>query len=332
MLLPLSPWHNNLTMTSWFWWNFWPTHANCHTSIDRAWPALLVNAWQLAQVGQNGRQKTFAQAGMRGCWVPPLSLLDNINIYFINKTHYFNTQFYIIIKLYQVRLACYFGGVIAVLGSWRSASWPSNMWLLTMRYVTPSHLPHADVVHWHPSATPPRLSLFATLSSPTPAHFWLVVGSKTLIGGHLRPQCIFFNYIFVNQLNGQNDGAVTPRTFHPSPMSYSIYKPPRMPTSIWLLYIFRKWWPPKANAPPISLFFDVDKKVIPNKGTGRQVHKPSTRRLQRTHGEMRHQDLGAPLPYSRRERVKLLEGRAAVVHFGCSVMCVVGCGFASRIL
>jgi hypothetical protein len=26
----------------------------------------------------------------------------------------------------------------------------------------------------------------------------------------------FLNYIFVDQLNGQNDGTVTPRTFHPS--------------------------------------------------------------------------------------------------------------------
>jgi hypothetical protein len=51
MLLLLSPWHNNVTMTSWFWQHFWQTHANCHTSFDRARPALLANAWQLAQVG-----------------------------------------------------------------------------------------------------------------------------------------------------------------------------------------------------------------------------------------------------------------------------------------
>jgi hypothetical protein len=64
MLLPLSSWHNNLTMTSRFWRHFWQTHANCHASVDRAQPALLANAWRLAQVGQNGRQKTFAQAAM----------------------------------------------------------------------------------------------------------------------------------------------------------------------------------------------------------------------------------------------------------------------------
>jgi hypothetical protein len=110
MLLLLSPWHNNLNMTSWFWRHFWQTHANCHASIDRARPALSANAWQLAQVGQNYRQKTFARAAMWGCLAPPLSLVDNIKIYFINNTHYFNMRFYNIIKLYKVWLACYFGG------------------------------------------------------------------------------------------------------------------------------------------------------------------------------------------------------------------------------
>jgi hypothetical protein len=100
MLLPLSPWHNNLTLTSWFWWNFWPIHANCHASIDRARPVLSANVWQLAQVSQNGRQKTFTQAAMPGCWAPPFSLVDNIKIYFINNTHYFNTWFYIIIRIF----------------------------------------------------------------------------------------------------------------------------------------------------------------------------------------------------------------------------------------
>jgi hypothetical protein len=100
MLLLLSPWHNNLTMMSRFWQHFWPTHADCHASVDRARPALLANAWQLAQVGQNGSQKTFARAAMQGYWAPPLSLIDNIKIYFINNIHYFNTRSYIIIKLY----------------------------------------------------------------------------------------------------------------------------------------------------------------------------------------------------------------------------------------
>jgi hypothetical protein len=78
MLLQLSPWHINLTMTSWFWRHFWPAHANCHASVDRARPALSTNAWGLAWVGQNGCQKTFKRAAMQGRWETPLSLVQNI--------------------------------------------------------------------------------------------------------------------------------------------------------------------------------------------------------------------------------------------------------------
>jgi hypothetical protein len=99
MLLPLSPWPKNLTMMSRFWRHFRPTHADCHASANRARPALSANAWRLARVGQNGRQKTFAGAAMRGRWAPPLSLVQNIKIYFINNTHYFRMRFYININL-----------------------------------------------------------------------------------------------------------------------------------------------------------------------------------------------------------------------------------------
>jgi hypothetical protein len=99
MLLPLSSWHKNLTMMSQFWRHFWPTHANCHAFANRAQPALSANAWQLARVGQNGRQKTFARAAMRGHWAPPLSLVHIIKSYFIKNTHYFRMRFYINIKL-----------------------------------------------------------------------------------------------------------------------------------------------------------------------------------------------------------------------------------------
>jgi hypothetical protein len=99
MLLPLSPWHKNLTMMSQSWRHFRPTHADCHASAYRARPALSANAWQLAWVGHNGRQKTFARTPMRGRWAPPLSLVQNIKIYFINNTHCFRTRFYINIKL-----------------------------------------------------------------------------------------------------------------------------------------------------------------------------------------------------------------------------------------
>jgi hypothetical protein len=124
MLLPLSPWHNNLTMTSQFWQHFWPTHANCHdASADRAQPALLANAWRLSRVGLNCRQKTFAQAAMQGRWAPPLSLVQNITNYCINNIRYFRRRFYIIIKIYiRSGLPAILEANITVLGSWRSAS------------------------------------------------------------------------------------------------------------------------------------------------------------------------------------------------------------------
>jgi hypothetical protein len=115
MLLPLTPWHNNLTMTSWFWWHFWPTH---DASIDRAQPALSANAWQLARVGRNGRQKTFTQAAMQGRWAPPLSFVQNINNYFIN----FVRGSILLIKYIRSGLPSILEAVITVLGSWRSAS------------------------------------------------------------------------------------------------------------------------------------------------------------------------------------------------------------------
>ncbi len=49
-------------------------------------------------------------------------------------------------------------------------------------------------------------------------------------------------------------------------------------------------------------------------------------RLAWAHRERTRHELLAPLPYSRRERAKPLEGRVAVVHFGCCVLCVVCCG------
>jgi hypothetical protein len=122
MLLPLSLWHNNLTMTSWFWRHFWPTHADCHASVDRARPAQSANAWRLAQVSQNGHQKTFAQAAMRGCWVPPLSLVDNIKIISLIMLIILTRGSILLLNYIRSGSPAILEAVIAVLGSWRSAS------------------------------------------------------------------------------------------------------------------------------------------------------------------------------------------------------------------
>jgi hypothetical protein len=78
MLLPLSPWHNNLTMTSWFWQHFWPTYAKRHASVKGHnllyW--LMHGDWH--GLVKMASKKTFARAAMQGRWAPPLSLVQNI--------------------------------------------------------------------------------------------------------------------------------------------------------------------------------------------------------------------------------------------------------------
>ena len=76
--LLLSPWHNKLATTSWFWRSFRPTRANHRITANRARPALSVDVWQLARVGWNGRQKALPRAVGQDRRAPPLSLVDNI--------------------------------------------------------------------------------------------------------------------------------------------------------------------------------------------------------------------------------------------------------------
>ncbi len=92
------------------------------------------------------------------------------------------------------------------------------------------------------------------------------------------------------------------------------------PTFGWLLHLMSERQPPKAETPSLSLFFDRSPFGAPSKGTSRGDHEPTTGHLLWNHGELRCQDLGAPLPYLWRERAKLLEGRVAAAHFGCCVL------------
>jgi hypothetical protein len=86
-------------------------------------------------------------------------------------------------------------------------------------------------------------------------------------------------------------------------------------------FFLTKWRPPKANAPPISLFFDAHCIVVPNKGTSCHNRDPSAGRLQRTHREQQCNDLGVRLPYYR-ARAKPLDGATEAARFGCCVLCV----------
>ena len=80
--LPISPWHKKLAMTSPFWWPFWPTHAYCNASVDRARTALSADAQWSAWVGQNDRWKTFATSSDVKLQSPnPPSLVDNKNLF-----------------------------------------------------------------------------------------------------------------------------------------------------------------------------------------------------------------------------------------------------------
>ncbi len=91
--------------------------------------------------------------------------------------------------------------------------------------------------------------------------------------------------------------------------------------SIALKLLTSERQPPKAKTPSLSLIFDGSCFGAPSKRTSHGDRKPATRRLLWTHGESRHQDLGAPLPYPWIERAKPLEGRVAAAHLD-----VVGCG------
>jgi hypothetical protein len=87
----------------------------------------------------------------------------------------------------------------------------------------------------------------------------------------------------------------------PQPRSLSII-PCIVFANYWLIVTFlTKERPPKANTPPIFLFFDVSCFVTPSKGTNHCNLKPSAGCLQQTYREQRRDDLGAPLPYQWKE-------------------------------
>jgi hypothetical protein len=150
---------------------------------------------------------------------------------------------------------------------------------------------------------------------------WLLHGNISN-DGRLRPRCNFIFLCFQRSVWRQiQRGLAPPHRFCPGLASSSIYPPPRTPTSIWLLYVFIEWRPPKANAPPISLFFYVASKFIPNKGTSRRVRRPSAGRLQKTHRERRRNDLRCRCSIHG-ETAKLLDRVAVAAHVDCCVLCV----------
>ncbi len=116
--------------------------------------------------------------------------------------------------------------------------------------------------------------------------------------------------------------------FHRDRVSSMMISSPLTPTFGWLSRSTSERWPPKAETPSLSPFFDGSRFGVPSKRTSHGDREPATGRLLWTHGESRCQDLGAPLPYPWRERAKPLEGRVEAAHLdvvGCGLW-VVGCG------
>jgi hypothetical protein len=138
-----------------------------------------------------------------------------------------------------------------------------------------------------------------------------------------RQRCISF-FIFCRSMIIRHP----PHTFRHNCVSSMMIPSPLTLTFGWLSRLTSERRPPKAKTPSLSLIFDGSHFGAPSKKTSHGDCEPATRRLLWTHGEMRRQDLGAPLPYPWRERAKPLEGRVAAAHLdvvGCGLW-VVGCG------
>jgi hypothetical protein len=84
--------------------------------------------------------------------------------------------------------------------------------------------------------------------------------------------------------------------------------------------------PSEAEDPPPSLFFDASSLGVPTKGTSRGKNEPTARRLQQTHGEPWHHDLGPwqMLPW-RYGTKPLGVGRQRLILFLCVVFVCLVC-------
>ena len=78
-----------------------------HLSIEHDLPY-----WQMCgnwhRLAEMDAKRHLPRAAMLAAGHHPLPLVDNIKNYSIDNTRYFNAQFISIIKIYKVRLVCYF--------------------------------------------------------------------------------------------------------------------------------------------------------------------------------------------------------------------------------
>ncbi len=190
---------------------------------------------------------------------------------------------------------------------------------------------------------PPDRRTSSPYSPPlrTPVFGWLLC-EPLLIGGRPKATAYFIFLFFCRSIcHPQTIIRHPPHMFSRDCISSIMIPSPLTPTFGWLLCLTSERWPPKAKTLSLTLIFNGSRFGAPSKRTSRGDREPTTERLLWTHGELRRQDLGAPLPYPWRERAKLLEGRVAAAHLdvvscrlwvvGCDLW-VVGCVVSSRAL
>ena len=99
MLLLSSPWHNNLTTTSWFGGRFGqPMPIAMHPLIGHDLPYWgMCGNWH--GLTKMAAKRHCHEQQCKAARRHPLSLVDNIKIYFINNTRYFNARLNYIINL-----------------------------------------------------------------------------------------------------------------------------------------------------------------------------------------------------------------------------------------
>ena len=117
---------------------------------------------------------------------------------------------------------------------------------------------------------------------------------NAFIGGQFMPLCISFSFQFfcVGPFEVQNNGTAFPHMLHPPHATSSTSKLPLTLINGWLLCFPFKFWPLKAKATPIALFFDGVCTGTPNEGTSRGAAKPAGASLSWNQWETLHQELG----------------------------------------
>ncbi len=148
---------------------------------------------------------------------------------------------------------------------------------------------------------PGRLSSLMTLPPSMLTFGWLLCPSiKQRPSKAKGPSILLF--LLLIKIPVQTTDNRPPHTFRPGLASSPTHPLTSTPSSIWLLFILIKWWPPKAKASPLSLLFDASYFASPSKQTNDSERNPDSLRPAHGVGERRRHDLVVPLLYPLGER------------------------------